>query len=152
MSNLLETIKQKLEVIEEQRKALVAELQTEFPKLFTELFQKSKLIDSFTWRQYTPYFNDGESCEFRVYSNQCCVNGEDYDELEWYSWKSKYDEYREELKESKDVNIEESLILNEFIEVVNMLPKEFLKDLFGDHVKVTVNRDGTVEVEDYDHD
>lgn len=152
MSNLLETIKQKLEVIEEQKKAMVAELQTEFPKLFTELFQKSKLINSFTWRQYTPYFNDGDSCEFGVYADSCDINGEDYDELEWYSWKVKYDEYREELKEDKNVNIEESLIVDEFVEVVNTIPEEFLKDLFGDHVKVTVNRDGTVEVEDYDHD
>ena len=66
MSQVLESIKTKLAVIEEQKKAMVAELQTEFPKIFEELFAKSKLIDSFSWTQYTPYFNDGETCEFHV--------------------------------------------------------------------------------------
>ena len=34
----------------------------------TSYFEKhGSLVRCITWRQYTPYFNDGESCEFSVH-------------------------------------------------------------------------------------
>ncbi len=32
------------------------------------------------------------------------------------------------------------------------VPESFYKDLFGDHVRVTVTREGTIETEEYQHD
>ena len=150
--SVLENIKQKLAAMEEQKKAMVAELQTEFPALFKELFEKSKLINTVAWTQYTPYFNDGDTCEFSVHSDDLYVNDEYADDLEWYSWKIKYNDYDEELKNDPNFNREESEIVREFSEIISSIPDEFLKDLFGDHARVAISRDGTVEVEEYDHD
>lgn len=151
MSQVLESIKTKLAVIEEQKKAMVAELQTEFPKIFEELFAKSKLIDSFSWTQYTPYFNDGETCEFHVYADYPEVNGENIDDVEWYDWKIKFPKYENEIDKTK-VNVEECNIVLEFIKAIESIPEEFMQGLFGDHAKVTIFRDGSVETDVYDHD
>lgn len=32
------------------------------------------------------------------------------------------------------------------------IPEDLMKDLFGDHIKVTINNDGSVETKDYNHD
>ena len=33
---------------------------------FAEIFEKYPKLLSFSWNQYTPYFNDGDECTFRV--------------------------------------------------------------------------------------
>ena len=43
-------------------------------------------------------------------------------------------------------------VSSEISEVLESIPDEFLKDLFGDHSKVTIFANGTIEVDDYDHD
>ena len=37
-------------------------------------------------------------------------------------------------------------------EILGLLTDDILEMAFGDHVKVTVHRDGTIETESYDHD
>ena len=118
MSQVLESIKAKIEAIEAQKKAMVEELRTEFPKLFEELFAKSKLIDSFGWTQYTPYFNDGDTCEFGVHADDPYVNDVDTYGIDWYSWKVKHGHYQSELMNDESINIEESKIVDEFIKVI----------------------------------
>ena len=66
MLDVLNKIKEELAVIHEKRAQLVEELRPEFPKILSSIFEKSKVIESISWTQYTPYFNDGDSCEFRV--------------------------------------------------------------------------------------
>ena len=55
----MSTIKEKLnntrEEIKKDFQLKLKELQNEFP-----------FINSFSWKQYTPYFNDGEECVFRA--------------------------------------------------------------------------------------
>lgn len=155
--NTLEKIKAELAAFEEKKKAFVEELRKEFPTMFKELFEKTDKIKSFTWRQYTPYFNDGDTCEFNVYCSEPDINGEYIDELDWYSWKIKYylkgdKEYVNLLTENPELDIESYKIVEEFISVIESIPEDFLKDLFGDHAKVTIHSDGNVEVEEYDHD
>jgi hypothetical protein len=43
-------------------------------------------------------------------------------------------------------------LVREFIDVINSIPEEILKDLFGDHALVTIHKSGEIEVEGYDHD
>ena len=135
MSEILNKIKAELDIFEAKKQELVRELRKEFPQLFLEQFQKSKCIESVSWTQYTPYFNDGEECVFSAHTNWLDVNGEDYynqDEIE--GW-----------------NEGEEAIINEIKTVLGNIPEDFLKELFGDHTKVTINKDGTINVEEYDH-
>ena len=96
-------------------------------------------IDSFTWQQYTPYFNDGDACVFGVYADDPKINGMDYYEAGDYV---AYNDPRYEEMQAPYRRI---------VKFVNEFSEEDLLFMFGDHVEVTVSRDG-IEVDDYDHD
>lgn len=155
MSTVVEQINAQLKEFEEKKKAMVESLRKEFPALLKPLFEKSKKIESIGWTQYTPYFNDGDECTFGVRNDDLYVNGEDQDDVPFYNWRVKHylekGEYKSEIEGDKDIDIEECKILQEFRDVLQSVPEEFYKDLFGDHSKVTINRDGNIEVEEYEH-
>jgi hypothetical protein len=154
---VVEKIQAELKVFEEKKKALVEELRKEFPTMFNELFEQSARIDSFTWRQYTPYFNDGDTCEFGVYADDPNINDEDIYDIEWYDWKYKYHlrgdkEYANLLTDNPNIDLVECQLVDDFTKVIEGIPVDFLKDLFGDHCLVTIHRDGSIDVTEYEHD
>jgi len=152
MNSVLANIKDRLAEMEAKRKEMVEEIRKEFPNLLKPLFERSELIKSISWTQYTPYFNDGDECTFRV-SHDININGEYKDDISWYSWKYKYFVQKGEYKEESDEwNLEECAIVEEIEKVLENIPENFYKDLFGDHCEVTVNSDGTISVDEYEHD
>ena len=56
-------------------------------KIFTEMtkviFEEHPKVKSFGWNQYTPYFNDGETCAFFANTDYIYINGMSVDESEW---------------------------------------------------------------------
>jgi len=130
--SIVEKIKSEMAAFDAKRKSLTEELQKQFPDLFKEFFVKHDWVNDFMWHQYTPYFNDGDECVFSVDNGEdsLSING-----IEWYDGK----------KENREV-------YQELAEILTAVPEEFYKDLFGDHVEVTVKRDGTIEKEEYEHD
>lgn len=122
---------------------MVAELQKEFPLIIQPHLLKDDTIQNISWSQYTPYFNDGDECTFGVNNDDIYVNGDDLSELEGY-------EQSYSRKDREPNNLEKTV--DEIRAALQAIPQEFYKDLFGDHVRVTVNRDGTIETEEYDHD
>lgn len=168
----LEGIKTKIEAIKKQKEELTAQLRSDFAPMLQPLFEKSEgKIESIGWIQYTPYFNDGEECEFSTnfdldyglrVNGQCLDDQEDifgcslyalrkYGTDEYASWIAKYpeDTIKEESKES---DLALYACLKEFEEILESIDDEFYKDLFGDHVEVTVHSNGVIETEEYDHD
>lgn len=155
MLDVLNKIKEELAVIHEKRAQLVEELRPEFPKILSSIFEKSKVIESISWTQYTPYFNDGDSCEFGIYTDCISVNSKNHpcDEEEDTApiWEEKdYSQESPYLNPNYDPT--EGAVVNEFKTVLNSIPDDFYEDLFGDHVMVTVYKDGRIEVDAYDHD
>lgn len=154
--NILENIKSKIAEINAKKEELVSDLRKDFAPMLKPLFDKSNgKIKSIGWTQYTPYFNDGDECTFSVntdYSLQ--INGEDCDEIESLDWRIKYYLKNGEYSEDKtdDWDIELFNIVEEFKKLIQSIDDEFLKDLFGDHVLVTVHDDGRIETEEYEHD
>jgi hypothetical protein len=67
---LLDTLKGEHESLKSRINALKAEMQENSKVLmkeaFREFLEKYDVVDNIFWTQYTPYFNDGESCEFSV--------------------------------------------------------------------------------------
>lgn len=151
----LEQIKAEFAEFEEKRKVLVEKLRTEFGSMMSPLFEKSDKIESMGWRQYTPYFNDGDSCSFSVHEPDQ-INGEDDSDIEWYDWRVSYylkeNRYKTEIEGNSKIDIDACAAFLEFKELIESIPDDVLEDLFGDHVLVTVNRNGEVETEEYDHD
>lgn len=153
----LEKIKAELTAFEEKKKAFVEDLRKEFPSMFKELFDRCERIESFSWNQFTPYFNDGDTCEFRVNCDYPYVNGEYIDEHEWYSWKTGYflkgdPEYKNLFENEPELDKEACLCVEEFKGILGSIPEEFMKDLFGDHATVTMTRNGGVSVDECRHD
>ena len=70
--NALTQMKEEFKTLQERIEALNAEMQEKSKVLMKEalrdFFEKyDGVVQNLFWRQYTPYFNDGESCEFSVY-------------------------------------------------------------------------------------
>ena len=115
-----------------------AEVRKGFDKESKELFNAFPALESFSWPQYTPYFNDGDTCVFRARIDDPDINGvEGYDIHE--AW-STYPAENSEL-----------LPLKQAVETfLRSLDDDSLLELFGDHVRVIVTRNGATP-EEYSH-
>lgn len=163
MTTLIE-FAEKMKVLEdEMRNEGKSALMESFREFFSEFTEVSEL----RWCQYTPYFNDGDTCEFSVGDivffldpesknlepdTATCVTEKVREEGE-----DRDDDYREGdgyvfPNSRKRTPREDSLVnaVRDINKTASKLEKLFLL-AFGDHVKVKANRD-RVEVEDYDHD
>jgi len=128
-------------------------LKKEFQKSFTKVFKEE--IQSFfnafpnaysiSWRQYTPYFNDGEACEFSKPDLDSfdigLINPEDKEDLLDPVCFYDFEDEKLEKQMKKDLSW------------FNDIEDEYFRILFGDHVQVTISSNMQVTVEDYkDHD
>jgi hypothetical protein len=170
----LEKIKNELEAFEQKKKVFVEELRKEFPTMFKELFEKNPRIESIGWTQYTPYFNDGDECTFSVHTDNLNINGENEEEhdslnehayetitqenIEEHKLYNKKDEYYSKNKVGEygrfpNPNLDRELFegLEAFKSVIQSIPDEFMKELFGDDAEINLTSNG-IEVEQYDHD
>jgi hypothetical protein len=104
-----------------------------------EIFAKFPDITGVRWRQYTPYFNDGDPCEFSVREAEVKINetGGDNDDGWEYSLPDKH-------KASKAIRDFSNLIQSTGM-------SDVMETVFGDHVEVIVTPKEVV-VEDYEHD
>lgn len=68
LENKIQKARVKQEIINKQ-------LKNDFLSLIKKVFE-NKNIKAIYWTQYTPYFNDGEACVFRVNDLCCIVNSE----------------------------------------------------------------------------
>jgi hypothetical protein len=66
IENILEKTNEMNKQIEKMRTQYKEDLQKSFSEIFTEFFNNTPEIKEIFWTQYTPYFNDGEECTFRV--------------------------------------------------------------------------------------
>lgn len=120
-----------VKTIETAKKIFEGEIKKEFRKCADEIFREFPDITSFSWRQYTPHFNDGDRCEFGVYADEPNINGEDY-----------YDY----VNENDDADILQTMISS----LVYAIPYDTLDSMFGEG-EIVVTRT-SIETEDYDHD
>lgn len=102
-----------------------------------ELFRLNPTLTSVRWYQYTPYFNDGEPCTFRVSAWGGLLNASE-------------DDYHGEPGYTTSDG-QEIVAADNFLDQVNNLPEALLEGVFGDHVTVTCTPDG-IATEEYDHD
>ncbi|RCH70525.1 hypothetical protein DT019_03275 [Streptomyces sp. SDr-06] len=121
-------------------------------------------IIEFGWRQYTPYFNDGDPCEFSVYGTWVRT-AEDADtddeyELEVDSHRSLGKRpYRKDPETGEygflpyegpdEARYDRCRALSGAVEGGHF--ETVLLDAFGDHATITVRRDG-IHVDFYEHD
>lgn len=147
-----EEIKQSIIGLRAQRDALLKTISENAGVLFkeaaVEIFEKFPKLNSFGWTQYTPSFNDGDACHFGANTDDIYIGyegdeGEDEDGS-ISIWGVKY--YTE--KEGREAT-ERELAGVACCELLQNFEEDDLLIMFGDHTKVTVNRDGTVDQDEY---
>jgi hypothetical protein len=138
------------------------------------VFEQNPNLQSFSWTCYTPYFNDGDECKYRVCSDYPAINRSD----EKASKKRELPSLETLLQSVRDgkQTIEEALavVQQPFHELAENSKKELTKqelevlegrvsnflqifddqdylEMFGDHCKVTVTRN-KIEIDPYDHE
>lgn len=117
-------------------------------------------IDALNWKQYTPYFNDGDECVFSAYGVGVKLHGdlpEDVDLDDFDSEDGFIETY--ELKYSKDALQLSDETFSRVYPTVQALEQaigggqfnDALYEEFGDHCTVSVYPDRIV-LESYEHD
>lgn len=145
----LDKIKEANDKLEAAKQAFKEESKTLFRDACTELFEENPKLEYFSWTQYTQYFNDGDQTTFSANTDYPDINGESSSKVEYSKWTAKYRAERGETYEKHEL----ADIFNEVKKFLGSFRYKFYEAAFGDHVKVTVSRDGNVEIEDYtDHD
>lgn len=120
-----------------------------FSGLFSDILKKYPNVTSLTWAQYTPYFNDGESCIFGVHNDDIRLNNDD----DYNMYVSSYGMDDDVAEHYSFENLSQGqTFCKEIFEVFSQFTDEEMLDLFGDHVEVTVYSDGKIEIDDYHHD
>lgn len=124
--------------IEEQIKELQKSMAVRGKEIFAAetavIFEKYPDLNQFGWRQYTPYFNDGDACTFRAQIDHYSILLEDG------RWGNDDELTEEEEAMTKDVS-----------DMLYSIGEYNLEDIFGNHVEITVRRNGRVDTEDYEH-
>lgn len=109
--------------LREQQEGISKEREALFHEAARLVMKAHPLLGQFSWRQFTPYFNDGDACYFRV------------DE-----------EYEAETVEGKDLWELPKAVYEPVAEDINsalgILNDDDCLRIFGDHSKVIVTRDG----------
>jgi hypothetical protein len=168
-------LKKQFELLLLEQKKLREQFQETGQKLLKEtfagFFELNPGINAICWTQYTPYFNDGDECVFRVnepsFTN---ATGEDLEDifvpggeyngenesiwivdnvertLEGGQW---YDEDKEKILSGPTVDPESCELISEMITAEEF--EDIIKLMFGNHVEIIATRDG-FDVSDYDHE
>jgi hypothetical protein len=125
------------------------------------IFEDHPKVKSFGWNQFTPYFNDGDTCYFCVNTDYIQINGESVDESDWINetkitnWGTFNREKREYEGRTEVPNLdydpELAAASNEIREFLRNFDDDFFLSQFGDHAEITITADG-VNVDEYEHD
>lgn len=156
MTAKLIELKEKMEAIQKEIKESG---EAAVKELFKEFFDKNPQVVALRWQQYTPYFNDGDPCYFRVneiragflsgnpdldkkfrYSPdetaEVAIDGK-YEEVSFHDTGSFYETMPEVSDAVQRLN---DVVVDDVFEAV-----------FGDHAEVTATRD-SIKVEEFSHD
>lgn len=169
-----ETIQTRFEQLLTDQAELKRKFQTQAQEMFKEItkefFDKNPGITGVVWTQYTPYFNDGDTCEFRV--NDATFTNAPIDELDEVRWgeyngelenvwacenlahvltcgREYYEDTKNKILAAGGVDADSCKLFDKAICSGEM--EDVMQAMFGDHVKVIATRDG-FDVNDYDHD
>lgn len=171
MSALQDKFNKLIEEQEVLRKQFQATAQELFKETTKEFFDKNPGVKCVVWTQYTPYFNDGDTCEFGV--NQPTFSNADGDDVYDVNAWGEYDGENEAIWATDNVSYilntdreynasTKKLILagetvdadscSSFSDMVCSGPmQDVMLAMFGDHVRIIATRDG-FDVEEHEHD
>lgn len=134
------------------RKAAQEQVAPVLKQAYLELVAKVPKVKALRWRQYTPYFNDGESCTFGVRDPYVLLSDVEEDSEEG-DFEDGYAEMSAWTFQSTigSLTLAESKLLEDFRKEFSSISDGMFEAAFGDHARVTIDEHG-IEIEEYDHD
>lgn len=159
---------EQLKELRAKREAIAKQITEQATILFKEasktLFEEFPNLVSFGWTQYTPYFNDGDTCEFGSHHDSPFIRfttseneGRDPDDLDYddeFSTYVYYDGYGKNRKLRANLSedqLEELKTGEAVIEFLKNFDDDDMLHMFGDHQKVVVTKYKVVS-DEYSHD
>jgi 5'-deoxynucleotidase YfbR-like HD superfamily hydrolase len=143
-----------LEQIKQKKSELDNEVKEFFNSFMKQIFEENPEILLVSWTQYTPYFNDGDPCVFRV--NEPCIAVEKHESEEQaddsYEEFIEYEDYVYPIFsrwDSEDDHEKYEDLLGKIEEILSEV-ESYLQNIFSDHSRVIAFKDKVV-VEEYDH-
>lgn len=152
--------------VEAARQQMKVAAQTVVKEGANEVFKAyGDIVHSFGWAQYTPYFNDGDPCEFGV-GELFIIAHEDLETMDedevydmerewlWDGGSPAFSHYSDDSKVGEYGSPEKRYVeAKQAIEAIYsaLSSDDIAKDVFGDHVVVTFTPDG-VNTEEYEHE
>lgn len=148
----------KLEELADEQNGLKARLRKEgevaVKEALNEFFEAHPEVVGIAWAQYTPYFNDGDPCYFRVADPEFYLTEEGQkaigkeprevfvDDISFTYCDEGFSTYslKGQLKKDAEKLVELFEVLEDTLEMV-----------FGDHAEIVATRD-EIRVDQYDHD
>lgn len=153
----LETFLAEFEIVrvemEEKVKQIQEKMQESAKDLFSRFWEENPKIHAIVWTQYTPYFNDGETCYFRVGEMYPMTEAKyhQYDEDGGYAEEYSVLDWDDKPQEGSGLTEIEAVKVCEIIKILEKIPEEVYMGMFGDHVKITATREG-FQVDEYEHE
>ena len=157
----LQELRESQNQISNLKKEVVEKSSTILEEFSKGIFLKYPKLESFGWSQYTPYFNDGETCVFQANIDYLSINGENAEESDWYSenkvlsWGT-YDRvnrtYVGRVEEpNQKYNKELVEACEEIRDFLSNFDNDFYLSKYGDHAEITITPLG-VNVDECEHD
>ena len=155
----------------EKLKKMKEEVAKEAEAMFKEgckvIFEQFPDLNSFSWTQYTVYFNDGDTCYFSAHTDSYSIMIDEEEHCE-EAYENVYvlkqdikkhennpvirAELEKQLAVAEEAEKKSSEMKNVIGDVLSVFDSDDFLEMFGDHARVYVTRDG-IEVEEYtDHD
>lgn len=142
----IEALRQELD---EKMNQLREQFKQDFSVIVNDFFAAVPRIKSLTWTQYTPYFNDGDTCTFRMHDIYFATD--ENEDFESYREDCEGDNFSSDSYSLKDYMDKEEVALCLKLENVIQSNEELMQEIYGDHVIVVVTANGA-ETQEYDHD
>lgn len=136
--------------LDEKKRQMLEQFRNDFSNISKSFFEAVPRVKSITWTQYTPYFMDGDVCEFGI--NDIYFATDENEDIEDYrEFENNDGNFSSSTYGLKKLVTPEEFRLCEKMEAIINSNEELMKDLFDDHAIIVLRPSGTV-VEEYEHD
>lgn len=152
----LEAVQKEIDAINREKER---QLQETFKPILVQWMKDNPDVEEIMWTQYTPFWNDGEECEFDVndiyvmlpsFKVQSSWDGSWYDPAEYECEYEDYGYYRadSDLEKGGHGDLIDPL---QSLECILQSNSELLRHIFGDHAQIRVTQTEVIVEEYEDH-
>jgi hypothetical protein len=154
MTSAATKLKEMKKQIADAKKAIKDQAKDLFKELTADLFSGNPSLVNFSWSQYTPYWCDGDVCEFGANTDSPTVR------VKFDGQIVRYSDYETVIVDEDDVEFEVEAgkyekecerICKAVSKILGQFDDEDFEMMFGDHVEVTVSPK-KVTTDSYDHE